>query len=247
MIILFFASFIAALVDSIAGGGGLILLPSLLLAGIPPQIALGTNKFAAFFGTSTALINFIRNKKVIWQIGIIGIPFSIIGSIIGTKSILLFDNTTVAKIIVALLPLTALITLFPKKKIKNEITNFSKTNLYIHVPLICTIIGFYDGFFGPGTGSFLIIFFYIILGMHLLKASAISKVFNLASNIGAFAVFAIAGKILYSLGILIAISNMLGGYVGSHLAIKKGEKVVKIFLLISFGILFVTLATKYLF
>ena len=243
---LIIASFLAGFIDSIAGGGGLILMPSLLIAGIPPQLVLGTNKFAAMFGTGTALSNFIRNKKVIWKIAFTGIAFSLTGSVLGAKAILLFNQETVAKIIIALLPVTAIVTLIPKKKLKTKASSFTKANLFFHIPLICLIIGFYDGFFGPGTGSFLIFFFYAFLGLHLVNSSAISKVFNLTSNIGAFIAFAIAGKVLYAVGIPIAIANIVGGFLGSHLAIRKGQKLVKIFLIIAFIILFITLAVKYL-
>jgi uncharacterized membrane protein YfcA len=246
IIALAIASFLAAFIDSIAGGGGLILLPSLLVAGIPPQLALGTNKFAAMFGTGTALSNFIRNKKVIWKIAFIGIAFSLVGSALGAKAILLFNQETIAKIIMALLPITAIVTFIPKKQLKTKETSFSKANLFFHVPFICLTIGFYDGFFGPGTGSFLIFFFYVFLGLHLVNSSAVSKVFNFSSNIGAFIAFAVAGKVLYTVGIPIAVANIAGGFLGSHLAIRKGQKLVKFFLIMAFIILFITLAVKYL-
>jgi uncharacterized membrane protein YfcA len=234
-------SFLAGFIDSIAGGGGLILIPSLLLAGIPPQAALGTNKFAAIFGTSTALANFMKNGKVIWKIAGFGLAFSVIGSVIGTKAILYFDQNTTAKLIVMMLPITAIVTFFPKRQLKTSISDFSKRDLYLYTPLLCLIVGFYDGFFGPGTGTFLIFGLYIFLGLHLINASAISKVFNLASNVGSFITFAFADKVLYDIGIPIAISNLVGGYFGSILAIKKGQRFIKISLLIVFGILFITL------
>ena len=115
IIILSAVSFTAGFVDSIAGGGGLLLMPSLLLAGLPPQIALGTNKLAATLGTSVSLRNFIRSKKVIWKVAVWGIAFALFGAFIGTKSILAFDNEFVGKIIVFLLPFAIFITLFPKK------------------------------------------------------------------------------------------------------------------------------------
>jgi uncharacterized membrane protein YfcA len=234
-------SFLAGFIDSIAGGGGLILIPSLLLAGIPPQAALGTNKFAAIFGTSTALANFMKNGKVIWKIAGFGLAFSVIGSVIGTKAILYFDQNTTAKLIVMMLPITAIVTFFPKRQLKTSISDFSKRDLYLYTPLLCLIVGFYDGFFGPGTGTFLIFGLYIFLGLHLINASAISKVFNLASNVGSFVTFAFADKVLYDIGIPSAISNLVGGYFGSILAIKKGQRFIKISLLIVFGILFITL------
>src|SRR4030042_5180298 len=100
IIVLSFVSFLAGLIDSISGGGGLLLVPSLLLAGLPPQTALGTNKFAATLGTATALFNFIRGKKVMWKIAFYGIAFALMGSYVGTKTILAFDHTAAGKILV---------------------------------------------------------------------------------------------------------------------------------------------------
>jgi uncharacterized membrane protein YfcA len=244
ILLLSLMSFLAGFIDSVAGGGGLVLIPSLLLAGIPPQTALGTNKFAAIFGTSTALANFMKHGKVIWKIAGFGLVFSVIGSVIGTKSILYFDEKTTAKIILLLLPITAIITFLPKRQLKTSLSDLSKKDLYLFTPLLCFMVGFYDGFFGPGTGTFLIFGFYIFLGLHLINASAISKVFNLASNLGSFVTFAFADRVLYGIGIPIAISNLVGGYLGSRLAIKKGQQFIKVFLLIVFGILFVTLIHK---
>ena len=238
-------SFIAGFIDAVAGGGGLILIPSLLVAGIPPQMALGTNKFAAMFGTTTALINYARDKKVIWKIALFGLAFSIVGSVLGTRSILYFDQATTAKIIIYLLPLSAVITFLPKTKFKTSSAEFSNLNMYLHVPLICLVIGFYDGFFGPGTGTFLIFAFYLFLGLHLINASAISKVFNLASNVGSFLTFVLAGKVLYTVGIPVAIANIAGGFIGSKLAIKNGQVFIRAFLVLVFVILFVTLIVRY--
>ena len=237
-------SFLAGFLDSVAGGGGLVLIPSLLLAGIPPQAALGTNKFAAIFGTSIALANFMKNGKVLWKIAGFGLAFSVIGSVTGTKAILYFDQNTTAKLIVMMLPITAIVTFLPKRELKTSAADFSKKDLYFSTPLLCLIVGFYDGFFGPGTGTFLIFGFYIFLGLHLINASAISKVFNLASNVGSFVTFALADKVLYGIGVPIALSNLAGGYLGSVLAIRKGQQFIKVFLLVVFGVLFITLIQR---
>jgi uncharacterized protein len=237
-------SFLAGFIDSVAGGGGLVLIPSLLLAGIPPQAALGTNKFGAIFGTATALANFMKNKTVIWKIAGFGLAFSILGSVMGTKAILIFDQQTTAKVILMMLPVTAVVTFLPKRQLKTSISDFTRRDLYLYTPLLCLIVGFYDGFFGPGTGTFLIFGFYIFLGLHLINASSVAKVFNLASNAGSFVTFALAGKVLYGIGIPIALSNLAGGYLGSILAIKKGQQFIKVFLLIVFAILFITLILR---
>lgn len=237
-------SFLAGFIDSIAGGGGLILLPSLLVAGIPPQLALGTNKLAGTCGTAMALLNFVKNGKVIWKLALVGVGFSIVGSTVGTKTILLCDQETTAKIIIALLPITAIITFLPKRQLKTTHHDLSQKDIYLFTPLICFAFGFYDGFFGPGTGTFLTFAFYAFLGLHLINASAITKVFNLSSNVGSLATFALADKVLYGIGIPIAVCNLAGGYLGSLLAIRKGHAFIQFFLLLVFGLLFVTLLHK---
>jgi len=262
-------SFLAGVIDSIAGGGGLLLIPALLFAGFPPQTVLGTNKFAASIGTSVALYNFVKNKKVIWHIVKYGLLFSLLGSFLGSKTILFFAEETVGKIIVILLPLAMGVTLIPRKskRVRSESTAHNiaevgaesadgveiklaneqelEPRIKIIVPLICLTIGFYDGFFGPGTGSFLILAFYFLVGLDLVEASATAKVFNLASCLSALLVFLIGRKVLFFIGIPLALANVAGNYLGSSLAIKKGTAVIKGFLIISLAILFISLLWKY--
>jgi uncharacterized protein len=246
VIILCVISFLAGFIDSIAGGGGLLLIPSLLMAGIPPQLALGTNKFAAIFGTTTALINFIINKTVIWRIAIIGLLFSMTGAFAGTKCILLLPQNTTELVILIAIPFAAIVTFIPKKEIKSSIHQFDAKEIYLFVPIICFIIGFYDGFFGPGTGTLLILAFYICLRMNLIHASALSKVFNLSSNISSFVTFALAGKVLFKIGAPIALANLAGGYLGSHVAIRTGQKSIKIAIVFALVILFITVVNKHI-
>lgn len=244
-VILSLVSFFAGLIDSIAGGGGLLLLPALLLAGLPPQTALGTNKFAASMGTGTALFNFIRGKKVVWKIAVYGIFFALLGGVAGSKAVLALDNRVVAKIIVVLLPLAAIATLYPRKNAVAEKVNLTRLALWVKVPLICFLFGAYDGFFGPGTGSFFIIAFYLFLNLGLVESSATAKVFNLLSNLGALVMFIIGGKVIYLIAVPLALANIAGNYLGSHLTLKKEAQLVKVFLMVSLTILFVTLIWKY--
>lgn len=244
VIVLSAVSVVAGFIDSIAGGGGLLLIPALLVAGVPPQTVLGTNKFASTMGTSVALVNFVRHKKVVWRIALTGILFSMVGSLLGSKTILLFQNVMVGKIIVGLLPLSVLSLFLPQKN-RAAVDDISSRDLYMKVPPICLSIGFYDGFFGPGTGSFLIMAFYLLVGLDLIRASATAKAFNLASNIGALSVFLIEGKVIFLLGLPLAIANVAGNYLGSSLAIKMGNNTVRVFLFISLSILFISLFWKY--
>jgi uncharacterized protein len=241
---LMIVSFAAGLIDSIAGGGGLLMLPSLLISGVPAQYALGTNKFTVNFGTGAAVINFARKKKIMLKIGVYGIVFALIGGFIGSRTILLFDQDIVGKLIIFLLPIAAIATLWPRKQAKNK-GKIEWKDVRFKVPVICLIVGFYDGFFGPGTGSFLAIAFYAIIGLGLIEATANAKIINFATNLGALISFMIAGKVMYLLGLPLAAANIAGNFIGSRLAIKKGEKIIKPFLIIVLIILLITLVWKF--
>lgn len=237
-------AFAAGFIDSIAGGGGLLLTPSLLVAGVPPHVALGTNKFASTIGTSTALVNFIRGKMVLWRVAAFGVGFSLLGSFLGTKLVLSLSPEPVARLVALVLPFAVAATLMPKRD-SAAVFDFKPLELHLKTPAICLAIGFYDGFLGPGTGSFLILAFHALLRIDLVRASATAKIFNFASNVSALAVFALAGTVDYALGLPLAAANVAGNYLGSHLAIRKGGGVVRGFLAVSLTILFATLVWKY--
>ena len=221
------------------------MLPSLLIAGLQPQFALGTNKFLSSSGTSVAVLNFARKKKVAFQLALSGIIFALIGGFIGSRAVLLINQQTLGKIIIFLLPIAALVTLYPKKNAERK-EILSKKDLLFKVPIICLAVGFYDGFFGPGTGSFLAILFYAVIGLGLIEATANAKMINLATNLGALISFMIAGKVIYLLAIPLALSNMAGNYLGSHIALTRGEKVIKVFLAVVLAILLITLIWRYI-
>lgn len=242
------AGFLAGLIDSIAGGGGLIGLPALLAAGVPAHMALGTTKFQSMLGTVFALANFTRKLKVVWKVAAIGLPCSFIGSMGGAKLALLVSPTVLAKIIIILLPpVTAFIFLSSRLlKTHIETKEISGHNLWLVTPTICLTIGLYDGFFGPGAGTFFIIALVIFSHLSLVSASATAKTFNLASNLGAFVTFVASGQVYYPYAIIMAIANIVGNILGSHLAIKHGHGLVKKILLISLTLLFAYLIWKYL-
>ncbi|MBU4485219.1 TSUP family transporter [bacterium] len=219
------AGFFAGLIDSIAGGGGLISLPALLAIGTTPHIALGINKFQGMVGASASLFNYARKKHVLWKIAAVGIPFSLIGSVIGAKIALFVEATLLAKILVALLPPAAIFVLCSRTFIKTcAESHVHRLNLLVITPLVCLTIGAYDGFFGPGTGTLLIIVLVLFSRVSLMNATATAKTFNAASNIGAFATFIISGKIFYPYAIVMGLGNVMGALIGSHLAMKHGQK-----------------------
>ncbi len=232
-------SFCAGFIDSIAGGGGLLMVPSLLLAGLPPHLALGTNKLNSTLGTSVAVWNFYRKGKLLLPLILIGIGFTLCGGWIGSQLALSLSSILLAKVLVFMLPI-GMAALFLKRSDTKAFTSFKKKDKWLKIPLICFSLGIYDGFFGPGTGSFLALSFYIVLRLGLVESTANAKIFNLASNLGALMGFIVSGKVIYALGFPLAVMGMVGNYLGSHWVIKNGEKIVKKCL---FGVLILLMAT----
>jgi len=240
------SAFAAGFIDSVAGGGGLILVPSFILAGLPPQVALGQEKIVSTLGTIAAIRNFVKNKKVIWTAVASGIPAGLVGAYVGAEAILYFDPDTVGKIILGMLPIGIVISFIPKKDHHQSDQTINAKIIYFGVPLAVFIIGFYDGFFGPGTGSFLILVLHYLLKFDLVSASATSKLFNFSSNIGALIAFMLAGKLLYMLAIPLAMMNLIGNHLGSASAMKFGPGFVRKTLSVSLMLLMASLGYKFI-
>ncbi|WP_105901876.1 sulfite exporter TauE/SafE family protein [Vibrio gangliei] len=248
LIALMVSAFAAGFIDSVAGGGGLILVPSFILAGLPPQLALGQEKVVSTLGTIAAIRNFILNKKVIWSAVATGIPAGLVGAYAGAQAILYFDPETIGKIILFMLPFGIILSFLPKKNSNvKDVEPINTSVILFGVPIAVFVIGFYDGFFGPGTGSFLILALHYLLRFDLVSSSATSKLFNFSSNIGALIAFMMAGNVLYMLAIPLVAMNLLGNHVGSSSAMKYGEKLIQRTISISLSILMVSLGYKFLF
>lgn len=220
--------FLAGLIDAIGGGGGLISLPAYLIAGLPPHAAVATNKLSSTCGTTLATFRFIKNGLVNLKLAIPSVIAAIIGSSIGANLSLLIKEEIMLYIMIAILPICAFLVL--NKKLfhdggENEITLDRRT--YITATIAALIIGMYDGFYGPGTGTFLIIAFTVFAKISMKTANAQAKVINLTSNITSLIIFLINGEVLFSVGIVAAACNMLGGYIGAGLVMKNGAKIVK--------------------
>ena len=220
--------FLAGLIDAIGGGGGLISLPAYLIAGLPPHAAVATNKLSSTCGTTLATLRFIKNGLVNLKLAIPSVIAAIIGSSIGANLSLLIKEEIMLYIMIAILPICAFLVL--NKKLfhdggENEITLDRRT--YITATIAALIIGMYDGFYGPGTGTFLFIAFTVFAKISMKTANAQAKVINLTSNITSLIIFLINGEVLFSVGIVAAACNMLGGYIGAGLVMKNGAKIVK--------------------
>jgi len=222
-IILFVVAFFASLIDSIAGGGGLLTTPSMLLVGMPPLNVLATNKFQSCFGTFTSTFNYYKNGLLVEKKKSLYFTLSFIGSSVGTLLVSRISNETLESVIPVLLIAAAIFFITnkgPSSVNKNE-------KLLILFNLIIFAIGFYDGFFGPGTGSFFVLAFIIVKGVNIMESTAITKLLNLSSNFAAFLIFAFQGYVIWYLGLVMAVAQIAGAYTGSKFAIKNGEKVVR--------------------
>lgn len=218
---------LAGFVDSIAGGGGLISMPGYLIIGLPPITASATNKLSAFMGATVTLFNY--KKKGFVKLGK-AIPYclvAILSSSIGAKVETLIPEYYLKIFMLIVLPITMLIIL-NKNSLKAKESNFIECKeTFIKILLIAFVIGFYDGIYGPGTGTFLLIALVNIVFMDIKSANGLTKAINWSTNIGALVVFLFSGKVLIMLGILCGVSNMIGSYIGSNLFAKKGVDIAK--------------------
>ncbi|MBQ7585496.1 MAG: TSUP family transporter [Desulfovibrionaceae bacterium] len=235
------AALIGGLIDAIAGGGGLIVLPSLLLTGLPPHVAVSCNKFSASLGTLMAVLNFARSKLILWKLALLGLPLSLLGAYLGTRLALTLSPDFFGKILIGLLPVAMLLTFIQPKSEDTQ-----KPPKLFWMPIICVLIGCYDGFFGPATGSFLILACHHVLKINFLEASATAKVLNLASNLSSTLTFIAAGTMWWALALPMALASIAGNFIGSKLAIKLGSKLVRRFLLVSLCLLLITLIYKFI-
>lgn len=239
------AALAGGFIDAIAGGGGLLTVPALLVSGLPPHFVLGTNKISCVLGTAVALLNFTKHKLVKWRLVVWGFGFSLAGSWLGSLLALWLDPAILGKILIFLLPVGMLATFIPSKKKEMARQEISGIAFWLFLPLICLAIGLYDGFFGPATGSFLIIALHWLLRLDLLEASGTAKAFNLASNLSGAISFVWHGTVIWELGVIMACCLMLGNWLGSTFAIHVGAKAVKRFLFIALGLLLITLIIQH--
>jgi uncharacterized membrane protein YfcA len=237
VIFLCLGGFLASFVDSIAGGGGLISMPVLLISGLPTHLALGTNKFASSCGSFTSTYRYYKSGKTNVALLKKLLPFTILGCILGVKCVLSISDEFL-NLLVFIMIVAVTIYTYTKKDLGTEDKFKELTDKNIKLGMLMAfLLGFYDGFFGPGTGTFLTFALIKIYGFDFLHASANTKILNFTSNFIALILFMFSGQILYTVAIPFAISMIIGGYIGAKLAIKKGSTVIKpIFLVMAFGV-----------
>jgi uncharacterized membrane protein YfcA len=229
LIILAVLAFVAGFIDAVVGGGGLIQLPAILIQF--PQTNLptlfGTNKIAALSGTVIAAIQYAKKVKFNFLLLLTISLFAYLASGAGAKIVSLLDVKMLKPIILVILIVIAIYTIFKKDLGSIQLKQISLKKQMIYGSLIGIVVGFYDGFFGPGTGSFLVLGFVLFLGMDFMHASAYAKIVNCITNLSALVVFINQGNYLLNIAVLMGVSNILGSYLGSHMAIKKGNAFIR--------------------
>lgn len=224
-VMLFAAGLVAGTVDAIAGGGGLITLPALLGIGLPPPLALGTNKLGSVFGTASATWSFARQGVVDVRECGRGALFTAIGAVAGAAAVRLLDPALLGRAIPWLLATIVVYMIF--RPALGETDRHHRMEAPAFYALFGLALGFYDGFFGPGVGSFWTIAFVMLLGHNFVKAAAHTKVMNLTSNAAALAFFAVAGAVVVAPGLALAAGQIIGGRLGAHLAMTRGARFVR--------------------
>lgn len=231
--------FLTGFVDAIGGGGGLISLPAYLLAGLPVHQAIATNKLSSACGTALTTFRFLKNGLLNLKFAIPSVITAVIGSSIGANLSLLADDCLMEQLLFIILPFAAFIVLNKKLFKDNTDTTLTlNTKTYFISAMTAFVIGMYDGFYGPGAGTFLIIAFTVLGKMNISTSNALAKVINLTTNLTSLTIFLLNGQVLFPLGIAGAICNMIGSYLGAGLVMQKGSRIVKPTILLVLFLLF---------
>ena len=228
--------FCAGFVDAIGGGGGIISLPSYLLSGVPTHFALGTNKLSSSVGTVASAYRYVRSGCVDWVLALPSIALALVGSHLGTRLQLLVAEKYLQYLLLAVLPVVAAV-LLRQKKLPEEPGDINKWLQRAIVWGASLVVGTYDGFYGPGTGTFLLLIFCGMGKMDVRTASGNVKLVNLASNVGALLTSLAAGKVVIAVGLIAAVFSVLGHYLGAGLTIKNGSKAVRPVIFVVLGLL----------
>lgn len=228
--------FVASFVDSIGGGGGVISVPVYLLAGLPPHLALGTNKVSSTVGTVASTLRYIKNGYVAWSLAIPSAVLALVGGHLGTRLQLLVDENYLKYILLLVLPVVAILMMRTKKfpETQGEMNPWLRRLIVWGASLV---VGAYDGFYGPGTGTFLLLIYCFMAKIDVRTASGNVKIVNLASNIGSVVTVLTAGTAVWPIGLISGVFSIAGHYLGSGLAIRNGSKIVRPVLIVVIGLL----------
>ena len=232
-------AFLAGVVDAIGGGGGLISLPAYMIAGLPANTAVYTNKLSATCGTIVATIRYCKNKYIDYQLAIVGIITSAIGGFVGANFALTVNEVIFKILLLILLPLTAMYVLLKKDLEPKNTQSISRKKQFLIVSVATLILGMYVGFYGPGSGTFLILAYSGLAKMELLQSEGNAKLANMTADICSLMIFLFNGVVLIPLGIAAACFSIMGNYIGAGLAIKNGNKIIRLVILSVLALLFI--------
>lgn len=230
--------FLAGFVDAVAGGGGLISLPAYIFAGVPIHNAVATNKLSSAAGTVVSTIRLCRHHYADFRLAIPTVIAALAGSSMGAHIALLVSDKILKTMLLVLLPVIAYYVL-RKKDLEPKEEKISRKAQYVIATIASLLVGMYDGFYGPGTGTFLILIYTGMVKLDVLTAAGNTKLVNLASNVSALLVFLINGVVLLPLGLAAAVFSIGGHYLGAGLVMKNGSKVVRVIILLVIALLFV--------
>lgn len=243
MSVLVLLVFLAGVVDSIAGGGGLISLGSYSLMGLPPVYALGNNKFGSTFGTAFAMVSYVRAGCVIWKSALSSAVSALVGSLVGAQLALRYSDYYFRYMMLLLVPVIGFMILRKKEIYRGPLREGLPAVAIASVTGLA--VGCYDGFFGPGTGMFLTLAFSAFLGYSTLSCCGNTKIVNFSSNVAALITFILNGTIIYSIGIPCAIASILGNTVGARIAIRGGGKAVRPMVLVVLLLLLINIISSF--
>jgi len=236
------ASLLAGAVDAIGGGGGLITVPALLAAGLPPHMALATNKGQSVFGSFSALIRYAHAGLVDRAAARVAFPLALGASALGAMFAMSLRASILGPTILALLVAAALAVTFARPREASPESIGSSRRIVVVMAVGAVLIGVYDGFFGPGAGTLWIALYVGLAGLPLARATADAKVVNFASNFAAMAVFAHGGLVLWKAALPMAVSQLFGGFLGAHLAVRRGDRFIRAVVLLVAGALVLKVA-----
>ena len=232
--------FLAGFVDAVAGGGGLISLPAYMIVGLNPIDAIGTNKFSASCGTMVATMRYSRCGYIRWRELVPAIILALVGSWVGARLALLVENDIFKIVMLVVLPITAIFVL-NKKALSKYRSPYPVTKAMTIIALLALMMGVYDGFYGPGTGTFLMLMLVGIAHISLEQAVGTTKVINLSTNLASLSVYLVHGKVLFPLALVAAVFGVAGNFIGARYFTKKGAGFVKPIIVVVLAIFFVKL------
>ena len=233
--------FIGGLVDAIGGGGGLITLPAYLIAGLPVHAAIGTNKVSSSMGTAIAFTKFLLDGWMPLKLSALGVVFALAGSSLGARTALLISDYVFRIMMLFILPVTAWYVFRSQDLLKEEHSSHDDitARTYIVCALVAFFIGFYDGFYGPGAGTFMLLLLAGAARLSVQKANGVAKAINFTTNLAALAVYLMNGKVILPLGLTAGAFSILGNYIGAKFFEKGGAKIVRPVILVVLSLFFV--------